>query len=180
LRSPPAIAELSQTNDFEEECILYLVHLRWPQVLACLRCGGSRTFGFDRQARKGRVRHLYECLDCRYQFSPTTGTIFHNSHLSLTKWFLAIERICSADRRVAAKQLQRELRVTYETAWNVLRRIRQTMLKDEEFRQKFSGIGEIWRPIGEAEPDKPLNPLLGLRGPVVLQGSPLRAAGSQK
>ena len=144
MRSPPFISELAKTNIFEEDCVLYLVHLRWPEALACLRCGGSRTFEFDREAKKGKVRHLYECIDCRYQFSPTTGTIFHNSHLPLTKWFLAIQRICSANRKVAAKQLQRELQITYETAWKVARRIQTTMLEDGEFRQKFAGIADIW------------------------------------
>jgi transposase-like protein len=144
LRSPPFVSELAKRNDFEEDCIFYLVHLRWPESPVCIRCTGVRIFKFHRQSKGGKIRHLYECLDCRYQFSPTTGTIFHNSHLPLTKWFLAIQRISSANRRVAAKQLQRELRVTYETAWNMERRIRMTMLEDEGFRQKFAGIGEIW------------------------------------
>ncbi len=159
MRSPPFISELAKTNDFEEDCILFLVRLRWPKVLACIRCGGQRTFEFERQGKRGNIRHLYECLDCRYQFSPTTGTIFHNSHLPLTKWFLAIQRICSANKEVAAKQLQRELRVTYETAWNMVRRIRTTMLADDEFRQKFAGIGEIWGSSSNGGHDK----LFGLR-----------------
>ena len=94
------------------------------------------------------VRHLFECTQCRYQFSVTTGTIFHNSHLPLTKWFLAIQRICGAQRQVAAKQLERELAVSYETAWKVTRRIRLAMQEDETFRLKFSGIGEIWSAPG--------------------------------
>lgn len=144
MRSPPLISELAKRDDFEEDCILYLVHLRWPESLVCCRCRGCRIFEFHRHGKSGKIRHVYECLDCGYQFSPTTGTIFHNSHLPLTKWFLAIQRISSASRRVAAKQLQRELRVTYETAWNMERRIRMTMLEDDGFRQKFAGIGEIW------------------------------------
>lgn len=170
MRNPPFISELAKTNEFEGDCILFLVHLRWPEVLACIRCGGHRTFEFERQGKRGNVRHLYECLDCRYQFSPTTGTIFHNSHLPLTKWFLAIQRICSADKNVAAKQLQRELRVTYETAWNMVRRIRTTMLADEEFRHKFAGIGEIWGSSSKGRQDRPFA-MAALQDPAPAYGS---------
>jgi transposase-like protein len=113
------------------------------------------VFAFERHSRNGMIRHLFECPDCRYQFSPTTGTIFHNSHLPLTKWFLAIQRICSADRRVAAKQLERELAVSYETAWKVARRIRVAIEEDGAFRLKFSGIGEIWRSSNDTSTQLP-------------------------
>jgi hypothetical protein len=53
-------------------------------------------------------------MDYKYQFSVTTGTIFHDSHLSLTKWFLTIYLICSAKKGVSARQLQRELAVSYK------------------------------------------------------------------
>ena len=126
----------------------YLERLRWPDVVLCIRCKGKRVFRFERRSPNGMVRHLFECLDCRYQFSATTGTMFHHSHLSLTKWFLAIQRISSADRRVAAKQLERELAVSYETAWKVARRIRAAMEADGAFRLKFSGLNEIWNSRG--------------------------------
>jgi transposase-like protein len=144
MRNPPFVSELARNPDFEERCSLFLVRLRWPDAVLCIRCGGSRVFSFERRGRNGAIRHLFECPDCRYQFSPTTGTIFHNSHLPLRKWFLAIQRISSANRRVAAKQLERELAVSYETAWKVTRRIRVAMEEDEAFRLKFSGISEIW------------------------------------
>jgi len=144
MRNPPFVSELARRLDFEEHCALYLVRLRWPDAVLCIRCGGKRVFSFERHSRNGMVRHLFECPACGYQFSPTTGTIFHHSHLSLTKWFLAIQRICSADKRVAAKQLERELAVSYETAWKVARRIRGAIEEDGAFRLKFSGINEIW------------------------------------
>src|SRR5260370_36188787 len=95
------------------------------------------------------VRHLFECLDCHYQFSATTGTMFHHSHLSLTKWFLAIQRICSADRRVAAKQLERELAASYETPWKFIRRIRAALEEDGGFRSKFSSLKSDWNAQGD-------------------------------
>src|SRR5258708_9171820 len=144
MRSPPFVSELASSPNFEEHCAIYLVRLRWPDFVLCIRCKGKRVFRFERRTPNGMVRHLFECLDCHYQFSATTGTMFHHSHLSLTKWFLAIQRICSATRRVAAKQLERELAVSYETALKFVRPIRAPMEEHGAFRSKFSGINEVW------------------------------------
>ena len=83
------------------------------------------------------------CVDCRYQYSVTAGTVFHDSHLPLTKWFLGIYLICSAKKGVSAKQLQRQLAVSYKTAWYMAHRIRLAMSEDGEFCQKFAGICEV-------------------------------------
>lgn len=110
----------------EEQCIKHLEKVRWPDGLVCIRedCGSRRIMTFDSNGKTGKTRHLYECVDCRYQYSVTTGTIFHNSHVPLTKWFLAIHMICSARRSVSAKDLERKLKVNYRTAWYMVRRIR--------------------------------------------------------
>jgi transposase-like protein len=169
MRSPAAISELARGKKFEGNCALYLAHLRWPDAVLCIRCGGNSIRRFGRPARDGMTRDLFECTRCRYQFSATTGTMFHNSRLPLTKWFLAIQRICAAETRVAAKQLERELAVSYETARKMNKRIRMAMDQDEQFRLKFSGIGEIWSPVSQT----PINSHDGV-GP----GAVERLAGS--
>ena len=74
----------------------------------------------------------------------TVGTVFHDSHLPLTKWFLAIYLICSAKKGVSSLQLQRELAIgSYRTAWYMADRIRLAMAEDEDFCQKFAGICEV-------------------------------------
>ena len=112
--------------DTEEQCIRHLEQVRWPEGLVCIRedCGSRRIMTFETKGKTGKARHLYECVDCRYQYSITTGTIFHNSHLPLNKWFLAIHLICSTKRGISAKDLQRKLKVNYRTACYMVRRIR--------------------------------------------------------
>ena len=97
---------------------------------------------FDFPGKTGK-RHLYRCVPCDYQYSVTTGSIFHDSHLPLTKWFLAIYLICSAKKGISAKELQRQLAVTYKTAWYMAHRIRTAMSEDDEFCDKFCGIVEV-------------------------------------
>ena len=77
-------------------------------------------------------RNQYECDECRYQFSVTAGTLFHDSHLPLWKWFLAIYLMCESKKGISAKQLQRMLGVTYKTAWYLCHRVRGAMGEDEQ------------------------------------------------
>ncbi|MCI0724284.1 MAG: IS1595 family transposase [Acidobacteria bacterium] len=140
MRKQPSIFEHLRQFDSEEKCIAHFERIRWPRGLRCIRCKGKRVFKFETEGKTGKERHLYECVDCRYQFSVTTGTIFHDSHLPLTKWFLAIYMICSAKKGVSAKQLQRELDTSYKTAWYMAHRIRLAMQEDAQFCRKFSGV----------------------------------------
>lgn len=121
-----SIFDLLDGVDTEERCIRHLEQVRWPDGLICIRdgCGSRRIMTFEARGKTGKPRHLYECLDCRYQYSVTTGTIFHNSHLPLNKWFLAINIVCSGRPGLSARDLERELKVSYRTAWYTLRRIR--------------------------------------------------------
>src|SRR6266851_3750765 len=64
---------------------------------------------------------------CGKQFSATSGTIFNDTHLPLTKWFLAIAFICEAKKGMSALQVQRHLGVNYRTAWHLCHRIREAM-----------------------------------------------------
>src|SRR5205823_12929377 len=72
-------------------------------------------------------RRQRDCNSCRARFSVTTGTVFHDSHLPLWKWFLATYLMTDAKKGVSANQLKRELAVSYKTAWYLCHRIRSAM-----------------------------------------------------
>ena len=72
-------------------------------------------------------RSQYDCNACRYQFSATSGTIFHDSHLPLSKWFLATYIMTESKKSVSAKQIERTLCTTYRTAWHLCHRIRSAV-----------------------------------------------------
>ncbi|HXZ42746.1 MAG TPA: IS1595 family transposase [Terriglobales bacterium] len=142
MKMQPSIFEIVNKFADEEKCIAHFERIRWPKGLECPRCESKRIMKFDAEGKTQKVRHLYECVDCRYQYSVTTGTIFHDSHTPLTKWFLAIYLVCSGKKGISAKELQRQLGVTYKTAWYMAHRVRTAMSEDDEFCQKFSGIVE--------------------------------------
>jgi transposase len=84
-------------------------------------------------------RRQYQCSKCRHQIAPTAGTIFHKSDTPLTIWFFAIFLFAHAKSGISAKQLQRDLGVTYKTAWRILTLIRKALPQDTD---KLKGIVE--------------------------------------
>lgn len=122
LTTQPAIdlVKLSEAFDTDVECRAYLENLRWPNGVKCVRCSSDSI-------SRIKERKVFECNACRYQFSVTAGTIFHDSHLPLPKWFLAIFLISESKKGMSALQLKRLLKVSYKTAWYLCHRIREAM-----------------------------------------------------
>ena len=104
----------------EERCAEYLEGLRWPDGVHCPRCDSDKISRIVKRAQ-------FDCDSCRYQFSVKAGTIFHDSHLPLRKWFAAVYLMCEARKGVSANQLKRTLKVAYKTAWYLCHRIRAAL-----------------------------------------------------
>ena len=130
----------------EQERLELLAAVRWPRGVQCPRCAGARISRTSTQegvrsrsrysVRRNKEqlqwippRSLYQCLDpeCRYQFSVKSGTIFSDSHLSLEKWFRAIELMAADPVSILPKTLQTELPVSYQTAWHLRHRINEAL-----------------------------------------------------
>lgn len=113
----------------DDKCLDYIEKMRWPHGVGCVHCGSMSVSTITRTTGKNKRTRIYQCLEkeCGKQFSATSGTIFNDSHLPLTKWFLAIAMICEAKKGMSACQLQRHLGVNYRTAWYLAHRIREAM-----------------------------------------------------
>jgi len=111
------LTTLMQKFSDEGTCRAYLEYLRWPDGVKCIRCESDKI-------SRIHTRALFTCDACGYQFSVKVNTIFHDSHLPLTKWFLAVYLMSEAKKGVSALQLKRTLGVAYQTAWYLCHRIR--------------------------------------------------------
>ena len=129
---------LTLVDDFntDAKCREMLERLRWPNGVACLRCG---SLGISEIEARGQ----FDCNACRYQFSVTAGTIMHDSHLPLRKWFMAIYLMCESKKGISALQLKRTLGVAYKTAWYLCHRIRAAMGNDPFEGPTLLGIVEV-------------------------------------
>jgi len=110
----------------EDKCRELLVRLRFPEGPRCLRCNMPVV---ELETEK----QLFYCKDCDYQFSITAGTVFNDSHLPLTKWFMATLLLCEAKKGMSACQIQRTLGIgSYKTAWYLCHRIRHAMAQTDK------------------------------------------------
>ncbi|HWW14579.1 MAG TPA: IS1595 family transposase [Candidatus Dormibacteraeota bacterium] len=130
------LCELVEQFDDDQQCRNYLERLRWPQGIHCPKCGGERVSSILK-----RDQHNCDSESCGYQFSVTAGTIFHDTHLALTKWFLAVFLLCQSRKGMSANQLKRMLRINYRTAWYLCHRIRHAMA--EANPEKLDGTVEM-------------------------------------
>lgn len=179
------LIDITRQFNTDDKCLDYLEGMRWPNGVACIECGSLKVSRITRESKtKNKRTRLYQCLEpqCKHQFSPTAGTIFHDSHLPLPKWFMAIAIICEAKKGVSACQMQRHLGVNYRTAWHLCHRIRAAMMQGDfllegqvEADETYVGT-KVHRPKGHGRPrTKPNDIVLGLveRGTVYTDGHPI-------
>lgn len=112
--------ELMERFGTEEKCRAILEELRWNDGIRCPRCNGVKT-------SRIHARDQFDCDTCRHQFSVTSGTIWHDTHLPLRKWFIAIYLTVESKKGMSANQMKRVLGVSYKTAWYLCHRIRAAM-----------------------------------------------------
>jgi transposase-like protein len=149
--------------DTDDKCRELLVRLRWPNGVECLRCKGP-------VAELATEKQLFYCKECDYQFTVTASTIFNDSHLPLTKWFLATLLLCEAKKGMSANQIKRTLGVSYKTAWYLCHRIRAAMKEaDKPMLDGTVEMDETWvggrerKGRGWNRPDNNKEVVIGLR-----------------
>jgi transposase-like protein len=92
----------------------------------CPKCGVERKF------HRVASRPSYSCDACGHHIHPTAGTIFHKSSTGLDLWFKAVYIMSSTRCGASAKQIERELGVTYKTAWRMANRIRNMLMTQDD------------------------------------------------
>src|SRR5438045_2712066 len=110
-------------------CLEFLWRARYcrnGEKAYCPECGIMRRF------HRVKGRPAYDCDSCGHHLHPTAGTIFHKSSTSLHLWFYAMWLITSTRCGVSAKQLERELGVTYKTAWRMFNKIRNQLMTQDD------------------------------------------------
>src|SRR4051794_6699915 len=100
-------------------------HSEDGQHAECPKCERVRKF------HRVKSRPSYSCDSCGQHLHPTAGTIFHKSSTSLQLWFYAMYLMTSTRCGISAKQIERELGVTYKTAWRMCKMIRHELMEQD-------------------------------------------------
>lgn len=112
-------------NDFfsrfkdDSSCLDHLMQVRYGESIDCPKCGKRGKFS--------RIKKLpaYQCAWCGHHIHPMSGTPFEHSRTPLQKWFYAMYLFTTSRHGVPAKELQRQLGVTYKCAWRMGHEIRK-------------------------------------------------------
>lgn len=134
LRDFDSLYEMMEYFTNEQVCEDYLAVLRWNGEPTCPYCDSAKV------KMLGGATKRYKCYGCKKQFGVKVGTIFHDSKISLRKWFIAFYMITSHKKGISSHQLSRDLKITQKTAWFILQRVREAYADETHV---FSGTVEI-------------------------------------
>lgn len=141
---------LVQYFNTDEVCKNTIIEYRWGKAdgtveVVCPYCGSVHCV----TRKDGKFR----CKDCKRNFSCLVGTIFQNTNVSLTKWFMAMYLISSHKKGISSCQLARDIAVTQTTAWYMLHKVRTLFAQDDsealegevECDEVYIGGKEKWK-----------------------------------
>lgn len=132
------VADLRRDFPNEEACLLWLVEYLYPNGITCKRCNKVTKH------HPMKTRKSFSCQECGHHMHPTAGTIFHKSRTPLTLWFHAIYLMSTTKAGTSAKEIERQLGVTYKTAWRMMQQIRKMMEAPDELLSEEVEIDETF------------------------------------
>ena len=148
------MAEKFTVRDFfnrfpdDDACLAHVMEVRYGLRHECRKCGADATF------HKLANRKAYSCSHCGDHVYPCAGTVFQDSRTSLQIWFYAIFLFVTTRQGVSGKELQRQLGVTYKTAWRMGQQIRLLMSKADGFEMLRGHVEMDEAYVGGKRPGK--------------------------
>jgi transposase len=131
-----SLAQFNALYPNDQACFEEIIRQKFPEGIYCTSCKKTTRHYRIRQ------RNAYSCKICRRQISPLSNTLFEKSTTPLKQWFFALFLMIQTRGNISCKQLERELGITYKTAWRIHNSIKKLMeqndadlLKDPEIEQ---------------------------------------------
>ncbi len=127
-----SLMEFMQKYPDDDACLEALWRRRYSpdgEHAECPKCENERVF---RRYQTAQQRQSWSCTGCGHKLHPTAGTVFHKSSTSLHLWFYAMYLMTSTRCGISAKQIERELGITYKTAWRMANLIRHKLMNQDD------------------------------------------------
>jgi transposase-like protein len=99
----------------------------WPNGPVCPHCGNADQDRLKSLKGKAHRPGLYQCAECREQFTVTVKTVFERSKIPLTKWLAALFLLTASKKGVSAHQIHRSLGISYKSSWFMMHRLREAL-----------------------------------------------------
>jgi len=140
------ITELKSIGDIytkmprSDDARQFLESLMWSDGRVCPHCGGLRSTGLKGVSHRAG---LYQCNECRGQFTITTKTPMHATKLDLRGWIAAIYTVLNSSKGISSVVLARMIGVSQKAAWKIGHAIRETMREDYGNNALLSGMVDV-------------------------------------
>jgi len=149
------LIELQKKFNTHEKCIKHLEKVRWKGEPVCPHCQSYSVTprALIKKSNRGRKRKnppitrktpMYHCNTCNKDFTVLMKTIFEGSKMPLPKWFALIVLMLNAKKGVSAKQISRDLDITYKSAWYGAMRVRCAMLDQADMLEGIVEMDEVY------------------------------------
>ena len=109
-----------------DSCQNYLAEMKWPDGFKCERCGHHRYCG-------GKLAHTRQCTKCKYQATPTSGTLFHKVKFPLLKAFYIVYYMGTSKKGIASTELSRKLGLRQKTCWLFQQKVMKAMASSGKY-----------------------------------------------
>ncbi len=145
------LIEISNRFPTELDCIIYAEQVRFGKKAKCAYCNSPLL-------SNRRVDYRHKCLSCNKSTSVTVNTHLHNTRIELKTWFYAISVLTDAKKGMSALQLQRNINVSYPTAFSMYHKLRSLMMQENKGVDELEGIVEMDETFIGGKPRKFNNP----------------------
>lgn len=145
------LIEISDKFPTELSCIEYAEKVRFGESVQCAYCGSTNL-------SKRSIDFRHKCLACNKSTSVTVNTNLHDTRLPLKTWFYAVSVITDAKKGMSALQLQRNISVSYPTAFSMYHKLRELMMEENREIPELDGIVEMDETYIGGKPRKFNNP----------------------
>ncbi|MEQ8480094.1 MAG: IS1595 family transposase [Hoeflea sp.] len=132
----------------DEACLTHIMEVRFGMKHVCRKCGADSTF------HRMTERRAFACAACGDHVYPTAGTVFEDTRTPLQIWFYAIYLFVTTRHGVSGKELQRQLGVTYKTAWRMGMKIRELIGSVDSFEMLTGHVEMDEAYVGGRRPGK--------------------------
>src|SRR5262249_48359901 len=99
----------------------------WPEGPICPHCGNTESDKITGLQGKAHRPGVYQCNECREQFTVTVKTVFERSKIPLTKWLAALFLMTASKKGISAHLMHRMLGISYKSTWFMMHRLREAM-----------------------------------------------------
>lgn len=142
------LIQINETFPTEQHCVEHLEMVRWGGTPKCAYCDSDRL-------GKRQKDNRFTCKDCRKTSGVSVGTAMQGTRVPYKTWFMAFAIVSDAKKGLSAMQLQRNLGLSYPTAWAMYHKMRDLMASANAEMQPLEDVVEMDETFVGGKPRRP-------------------------